>query len=338
MTRTKTWLLTNYLGIILTLFVAGVGLFFAQILDLSSVLVTLLVGMCFNPLIDRPNIARHINPGLDFSLALPLQIGTGLLGLKVTDDLLKLISPGIILLIISGVLLTLVVSVVTNHFLIRWSSLEAAMTGAGVAICGASALLAMSLVLKKGRLRQEFLISLIMTVIGLSAIAMVLYPLIVKFLGFDGAMGGLIMGATIHQVSQVVGAGAVFGPEGMAVATMSKMLRVACLVPVMILFISFYGKNEDASSAKMNPLAYLPNFLYFFVLLAVANVCGWVPEPIKPILSTISNVLILLAVAAIAVKTNLRSLLTVGWKPVVLMTIDSIFLFVWIVVGVKLLA
>ncbi|MBO7173669.1 MAG: putative sulfate exporter family transporter [Burkholderiaceae bacterium] len=338
MIRTKTWLLTNYLGIILTLFVAGVGLFFAQILDYSSVLVTLLIGICFNPLIDRPNIAKHINPGLDFSLALPLQIGTGLLGLKITEDLLKLMSPAIILLIIGGVLLTLGISVLVNRCLIKWSSLEAAMTGAGVAICGASALMAMSLVLKKGRLRQESLISLIMTVIGLSAIAMVLYPLIVKYLGFDDAMGGLIMGATIHQVSQVVGAGAVFGPEGMAVATMSKMLRVACLVPIMLIFISFYGKNEEAPSAKMNPLAYIPIFLHFFILLAIANVCGWVPDAIKPILSTISNVLILLAVAAIAVKTNLRSLLTVGWKPVVLMTIDSIFLFVWIVVGVKLLA
>ena len=336
MTRTKTWLLTNYLGIILTLFVAGVGLFFAQILEFSSVLVTLLVGICFNPLIDRPNIAKHINPGLDFSLALPLQIGTGLLGLKVTNDLLKLMSPSIILLIIAGVLLTLAVSVIANRF-VKWSSLEAAMTGAGVAICGASALMAMSLVLKKGRLRQESLISLIMTVIGLSAIAMVLYPLIVKYLGFDDAMGGLIMGATIHQVSQVVGAGAVFGPEGMAVATMSKMLRVTCLVPIMLIFISFYGKNEEAPSAKMNPLAYIPIFLHFFILLAIANVCGWVPDAIKPILSTISNVLILLAVAAIAVKTNLRSLLTVGWKPVVLMTIDSLFLFVWIVGGVMLL-
>lgn len=211
------------------------------------------------------------------------------------------------------------------------------MTGAGVAICGASAILALSLVLKKGRLRQEFLISLIMTVIGLSAIAMVIYPLIVKFLGFNGAMGGLIMGATIHQVSQVVGAGAVFGPEGMAVATMSKMLRVACLVPIMLIFISFYGKNEEAPNAKMNPLAYIPIFLHFFILLAIANVCGWVPDAIKPILSTISNVLILLAVAAIAVKTNLRSLLTVGWKPVVLMTIDSLFLFIWIVGGIMLL-
>ena len=88
----------------------------------------------------------------------------------------------------------------------------------------------------------------------------------------------------------------------------------------------------------MNPLAYMPSFLYFFILLAVANVYGWVPEAIKPFLSVLSNILILLAVAAIAVKTNLRSLLTVGWRPVVLMTIDSVFLFVWIVVGVMLLA
>ena len=336
MTHTKTWLQTHYQGIILTLLVTALGLFCAQLLDFSSVLVTLVIGILLNPIIDRPNIANRVNPGLQFSLELPLQIGTGLLGLKITDELLKLMSPTIIILIIMGVLLTLGVSVLANRF-IKWSSLEAALTGAGVAICGASAMMAMSLVLKKGRLRQESLISLIMTVIGLSAIAMVLYPLIVKFLGFDDAMGGLIMGATIHQVSQVVGAGAVFGPEGMAVATMSKMLRVACLVPVMLIFITFYGKNEKATATKMNPLAYMPKFLYFFILLAVANVYGWVPEPIKPMLSTISNILILLAVAAIAVKTNLRSLLTVGWKPVVLMTIDSIFLFVWIVGGIKLL-
>lgn len=337
MIRTKAWLATNYLGITLTLFVAGAGMFFAQILDLSSVLVTLVIGILLNPIFERPNMAPKVNPGLDYSLALPLQIGTGLLGLKITDDLLKLMSPSIILLIIAGVLLTLGISVLVNRFLIKWESLEAAMTGAGVAICGASAMLAMSLVLKKGRLRQESLISLIMTVIGLSAIAMVLYPLIVKLLGFDDAVGGLIMGATIHQVSQVVGAGAVFGPEGMAVATMSKMLRVACLVPVMVIFITFYGRNDEAGTAKMNPLAYMPKFLYFFILLAVANIYGWVPELIKPTLSAISNILILLAVAAIAVKTNLRSLLTVGWKPVVLMTIDSIFLFVWIVGGIMLL-
>lgn len=336
MTSAKTWLQTNYSGILLTLFVAALGLFVAQLFDFSSVLVTLVIGICLNPLIDRPNVAKYVNPGLDFSLALPLQIGTGLLGLKITNDLLKLMSSSIILLILAGVLLTVAVSVIANRF-VKWSSLEAALTGAGVAICGASAMMALSLVLKKGRLRQESLISLIMTVIGFSAIAMVLYPLIVKFLGFDDAMSGLIMGATIHQVSQVVGAGAVFGPEGMAVATMSKMLRVACLVPVMILFITFYGRSEEAAGSKMNPLAYMPTFLYFFILLAIANIFGWIPEEIKPVLSTISNILILLAVAAIAVKTNLRSLLTVGWKPVVLMTIDSLFLFIWIVGGVMLL-
>ena len=336
MATVQYWIKTNYKGVLLTLAVTIVGFSLAYVLDFSSVLVTLVIGMMLAPWVSRPNVAAHVDSGLQFSLALPLQIGTGLLGLKITDDLLELMSPSIIILIILGVLLTLGLSVLANRF-IKWSSLEAALTGAGVAICGASAMMALSLVLKKGRLRQESLISLIMTVIGLSAIAMVVYPLIVKLLGFDDAMGGLIMGATIHQVSQVVGAGAVFGPEGMAVATMSKMLRVACLVPVMLIFITFYGKNEETSKAKMNPLAYMPNFLYFFILLAVANVYGWVPEAIKPFLSVLSNILILLAVAAIAVKTNLRSLLTVGWRPVVLMTIDSVFLFVWIVIGVMLL-
>ena len=111
MTRTSTWLQTHYQGIILTLFVACLGLFLAELLDFSSVLVTLVIGILLNPLIDHPATANRVNPGLQFSLELPLQIGTGLLGLKITDELLKLMSPSIIVLIIAGVLLTLGVSV-----------------------------------------------------------------------------------------------------------------------------------------------------------------------------------------------------------------------------------
>ena len=80
MTHTKTWLQTHYQGIILTLLVTALGLFCAQLLDFSSVLVTLVIGILLNPIIDRPNIANRVNPGLQFSLELPLQIGTGLLG------------------------------------------------------------------------------------------------------------------------------------------------------------------------------------------------------------------------------------------------------------------
>ena len=111
MATVQYWIKTNYKGVLLTLAVTIVGFSLAYVLDFSSVLVTLVIGMMLAPWVSRPNVAAHVDSGLQFSLALPLQIGTGLLGLKITDDLLELMSPSIIILIILGVLLTLGLSV-----------------------------------------------------------------------------------------------------------------------------------------------------------------------------------------------------------------------------------
>ncbi len=333
---TRTWLETNSLCIALSVLLTALALLATDFVGISAVLLTLIFGLVLNPLIDRPALTARLTPGLDFTLGIPLQIGTGLLGLKITHELLELLSPGILLVIVTGVFLTLAVSVIVNRW-VKWQTLEAAMTGVSVAICGASALMAMSLVIKKGRLNQQALLSLIMTVIGLSAASMVIYPMMVKLLGIDGAMGGLIMGATIQQISQAVAAGAVFGPDGMAVATMTKMLRVACLVPVMLIFIAFWGRNDDQSKGKFNPLSHMPAFMYLFVVLAVLNIFGFIPQAVCTLLGSLANALILLAVAAIGIKTNLRALFSVGIKPIVLMTIDSLFLFFWVVGGILLL-
>jgi uncharacterized integral membrane protein (TIGR00698 family) len=289
--------------------------------------------MIFNPLVDRPGMVAKVEKGLQVSLGLPFQIGTSLLGLRITSDMLGLMTPAVIVLILSSIGLTVAVSVIVNRW-VRWSNLEAVLTGCSVAICGASALMALSSILKPGRLTQEKLIALIVTVIGFSAIAMLTYPFVVRWFGFDDATGALIMGATIHQISQVVGAGAFFGEDGMAIATMSKMLRVVCLVPVTILFVWIYAKLEGPSERIVHPIKNIPLFVYGFVFCLVANLLGMVPEAIKPTLLTVSNALILFAVAAISVKTNLRALLGVGWKAIALVTVDSIFLLFWIVFGV----
>ena len=328
---------TAYLpGLALTVGIVTLGVVIAQWTGYSAVLVTLAFGMLFNPFVERPDVGPKVEAGLQVSLGVPFQVGTSLLGLRITVELLDMMSAGVLFLILSSIGLTVAVSVIANRW-IRWSGLEAVLTGCSVAICGASALLALSSVLRQGRLTQEKLIALIVTVIGFSAIAMLTYPFVVRWLGFDDATGALIMGATIHQISQVVGAGAFFGEDGMAIATMSKMLRVVCLVPVTILFVWIYTKLEGPSERKVHPIKNIPLFVFGFLLCLSINLSGLVPESITSGLLSLSNALILLAVAAISVKTNLRALLGVGWKAIVLVAIDSVFLLSWIVVGLTIL-
>ena len=323
-----------WLGLALTVGIAAFGVVIARWTGYSAVLVTLAFGMIFNPLVERPGMAAKVESGLQVSLGLPFQIGTSLLGLRITSEMLVLMSPAVIILILSSIGLTVAVSVIVNRC-VRWSNLEAVLTGCAVAICGASALMALSSVLRPGRITQEKLIALIVTVIGFSAVAMITYPFVVRWIGFDDATGALIMGATIHQISQVVGAGAFFGEDGMAIATMSKMLRVVCLVPVTILFVWIYAKLDGGVESKVHPTKNVPLFVYGFILCLAANLVGLVPDGIRPMLLAVSNALILLAVAAISVKTNLRALLGVGWKAIALVAIDSLFLLGWIVAGVS---
>ncbi|MBO5658559.1 MAG: putative sulfate exporter family transporter [Duodenibacillus sp.] len=326
-----------WLGLALTVGIAAFGVVIARWTGYSAVLVTLAFGMIFNPLVERPGMAAKVESGLQVSLGLPFQIGTSLLGLRITSDMLGLMSPAVIILILSSIGLTVAVSVIVNRC-VRWSNLEAVLTGCAVAICGASALMALSSVLRPGRITQEKLIALIVTVIGFSAVAMITYPFVVRWIGFDDATGALIMGATIHQISQVVGAGAFFGEDGMAIATMSKMLRVVCLVPVTIIFVCMYAKFEEgAERRRIHPMKSIPLFVYGFLLCLSINLSGLVPESITSTLLSLSNVLILLAVAAISVKTNLRALFGVGWKAIVLVAIDSLFLLGWVVVGLVVL-
>lgn len=323
-----------WLGLALTVGIAAFGVVIARWTGYPAVLVTLAFGMIFNPLVERPGMAAKVESGLQVSVGLPFQIGTSLLGLRITSDMLGLMSPAVIILILSSIGLTVAVSVIVNRC-VRWSNLEAVLTGCAVAICGASALMALSSVLRPGRITQEKLIALIVTVIGFSALAMITYPFVVRWIGFDDVTGALIMGATIHQISQVVGAGAFFGEDGMAIATMSKMLRVVCLVPVTILFVWIYAKLDGGVESKVHPTKNVPLFVYGFILCLAANLVSLVPDGIRPMLLAVSNALILLAVAAISVKTNLRALLGVGWKAIALVAIDSLFLLGWIVAGVS---
>ena len=175
------------------------------------------------------------------------------------------------------------------------------------------------------------------TVIGvstLSTLAMIAYPLLATWLGMDPKSAGFFIGATIHDVAQVVGAGYSISHEAGDLATLVKLLRVALLLPV-ILLASWLARQHmlretatqgqgQAQAGARPPL--LPWFAVAFAVLVGVRSTDLLPAVVVAAGVDLSQACLIAAMAAIGLKTHLKDIVSVGWKPVTLMVAETLFL------------
>jgi uncharacterized membrane protein YadS len=157
---------------------------------------------------------------------------------------------------------------------------------------------------------------------------MVFYPIVGDFLMFTSTEMGLFIGATIHDVAQVVGAGYSVSPETGDLATFVKLLRVAMLVPIVmaIAFLSqISARSPDQVNGQSSPASF-PIFLLGFLALFLLNNTVSLPVPLTQGVSQLATGLLLLAVTALGVRTSLREVASIGWRPIVLLAGESLFL------------
>ena len=138
-----------------------------------------------------------------------------------------------LVLVVSGVLLTIGFGLVASR-LFGFRYRFAFLSSGAVAICGASAAMAIAAILPRDERSEERLIFTVVGVTLLSTLAMIFYPLLAEFLEFDARTTGIFIGATVHDVAQVVGAGFSVSQETGDVATLVKLLRVLMLAPVVV--------------------------------------------------------------------------------------------------------
>jgi uncharacterized integral membrane protein (TIGR00698 family) len=207
------------------------------------------------------------------------------------------------------------------------------LTGGAVAICGASAALAISAVLPRHAHSDRDTTFTVIGVTALSTIAMVIYPLVSHALGLSDHHAGIFLGATIHDVAQVIGAGYSVSPEAGDTATVVKLLRVAMLLPVILVLSIMLRRGQNgvaaADTGKRPPL--LPWFAVAFGLLVLFNSLVVIPKGISGFFSEVSRFLLVTAIAAIGMKTQLKELTVLGWRPVILIVSETLFLAILIV-------
>ena len=294
--------------------------FLANRYGAPAMLLGLLLGMAFNFLAETPKLL----PGIDFSATQILRLGVALLGLRLTMDDLTALGWGPIVMVFTAVIATMLVGVLLARVL-KVDLKVGILTGGAVGICGASAAMAISTALPQGPETKRQTLFTVIGVTALSTIAMVLYPVIGGLLQFSDADMGLFIGATIHDVAQVVGAGYSVSTEAGDLATFVKLLRVAMLVPV-VLVVGIVIRSGAQSTSKRGMSAPLPWFLVMFVLLFVLNSAGYISPTVARPLADSASLLLLLAIAALGIRTSLKEVMTIGFRPVVLLLGETLFL------------
>jgi len=124
-------------------------------------------------------------------------------------------------------------------------------------------------------------------------------------------------------VAQVVGAGYSLSHETGDIATLVKLMRVAMLLPVIVLAATLARARVSDGSARP-PL--LPGFAVAFALLVALNSTGWIGQPAQAVAGDVSRWCLVASIAGIGMKTQLREVADVGLKPILLMLGETAFL------------
>lgn len=283
-------------------------------------LYALLMGLALNFLHED----GRCRPGIEFCTRTVLRAGVALLGARITLGQVGGLGLGPFCVAVAGIATTL--------WLGAWLAGRMQLTrdlgllsGAAVSICGASAALAVSAVMPRSEENERNVLLTVVGVTGFSTLAMVFYPPLALLLQLPDVAAGILLGGTIHDVAQVVGAGSMISPAAADVAIIVKLLRVLLLVPVVALLALYWRGRADARVLSGRP-PLVPLFLLAFMGLVLLNSVGGVSATVGRWLGDLSRVCLVVAMAALGMKTSLARLVALGWRPVALMLAETLWL------------
>ncbi|MET0540222.1 MAG: putative sulfate exporter family transporter [Variovorax sp.] len=313
----------HFHGVLVSVVVALAAVSLAEHYRASAMLFALLLGLALNFLsVQGPCVA-----GIRFSASTLLRIGVALLGVRITFGQVTALGAWPVAMVVASVALTIGFGVVLAR-LLGYRNRFGVLTGGAVAICGASAAMAIAAVMPaqpEDNVKERATIFTVIGVSTLSTVAMVAYPVIAAMLGLDPHAAGVFLGGTIHDVAQVVGAGYGMSKETGDAATIVKLLRVAMLLPVILVITLSYRRHHALGGSGPRP-PLLPWFVVAFAALVIVNSIGLIPPRAQQALQALSTWLLVVSMAAIGMKSNMRDFAKVGFKPIMLMVGETLFL------------
>lgn len=198
-------------------------------------------------------------------------------------------------------------TLIFGYFLGRWFKIErktSYLISSGTAICGGSAIAAISPVIKA----EEKQISVALGCIFiLNSIALFIFPVIGRHFNLSQTQFGLWCALAIHDTSSVIGAAGKYGPQALEVATTVKLARALWMIPVSVAS-AFAFKNK---SKKIT----IPYFIGLFILAMIANTYLPLVTQVSPYITFIAKAGLTLTLFLIGAGLSRKILASVGFKP-----------------------
>ena len=298
---------------------------------LSPAIIAIILGIAYHNFVGTPAWA---GAGLRFSLRPLLRFAIVLLGAQLTFDQIVSIGGAGVVIVTASLIATFLFTVGVGALLGIDRGL-AQLIAAGTAVCGASAILATTTVTKTTEQDVAYAVASI-SIFG--TLSMFLFPLFASGLGLDPGAFGLWVGASIHEVAQVVAAAVQNGHESLEAGTVTKLSRVLLLAPLLIAIGAFNTRAGTAiESGQTHGNAPVPWFIAGFLAVVAINSVFPIPAETREWLAIATKVLLSVSFAALGLEISLSKLRATGLRPLILGALSWIFISVFSLTLIKLM-
>jgi uncharacterized integral membrane protein (TIGR00698 family) len=220
---------------------------------------------------------------------------------------------------LSVTLVTLTVAFLSAWALGRWLGVHdklKILIGVGTAICGGSAIAAVTPIIKPDEHDTAFAIS---TIFLFNVVAVLLFPLLGHLLHLSDLGFGLWAGTAINDTSSVVAAGYSFSHAAGDYATIVKLTRATLIIPIcLILAFAVAAREKKKGATDFSLRRIFPWFILWFLVASALRTAGLIPVAIQPALHAAAEFLIIAALTAIGLSANLRKMIASGPRPILL--------------------
>lgn len=320
-------------GLSLLIFISLVSLAISHFIIpfLSPLIIGILLGAILSCIYPKLAQTYNLQPSMSFASKKLLRLGIILYGSYITlNEIATLGLNGLLIAIL--VVAVIFVSAIFIGRLLKLDRDISLLVGIGSAVCGAAAILALESTLKTHPSKSSVALGFIV-IFGL--IGMVLLPVVYYsgLLPLNDYQWGVFIGASLHEVANVVGAAAI-SPESQNVAIIVKMTRVVLLVPLLLIvsYILFRQNTAYIKTQNENSKPYIPYFAFAFLGVIMLNsIVDW--QNTAPLViesaQMASRFFLIIAMVAIGLQIDWQKFVSFGLKTFVL----ALILFIMLIFG-----
>src|SRR5690625_451794 len=285
----------------------------------SGVVIGVLVGVLVRRRA-RAESVTALGPGLKLASKLVLQVAVVLLGARLSLAQVAEVGLESLPVMLGTVVVCLLGAAVVGRLLGVHGELRA-LIGTGTAICGASAIAAVTPVVRASGTNVAYALS---TIFAFNLAAVVVFPPLGQLLGMGQEVFGLFAGTAVNDTSSVVAAATTYGATAADHAVVVKLVRTLLIIPIVVGLSLLVARRDrratgaDGGTARPPVRRLVPWFLVGFLLLATVNSLGLVPGTWHGPLATTAGFLITVALTAIGLSTDVPALRAAGLRPLLL--------------------